>query len=247
MSVYAGFGENISAFLKALAVEPKSDLMTVTPLASTKGARKICYVDWAVAYTAAKITDLDFTFEVGMYETVNPSTGEVVKLPFQQVANGWMVSVKVTYRGRSHTEILPIMDHANNPLADPDCFDWNKAVMRCMAKAVAVCTGYGLTVYAQEELQNFLNGREPIQRKVQPIVAPPADNSPAVSNQPQQNPNDTAALSPCQDRVQIITSIRRALETKGRTEAELLRYLGVNQPLDHLHDQALKTALRAVQ
>lgn len=246
MSLYAGFGMNVAGFLKTLAVRPDSDLMTVPPLSSTKGQRELPYVNWAAAYTACKITDPDFTFEVGMYDVLNPNTGEIVQRPYQQLPNGWAVSVKVNYHDRSHIEILPIMDAGNNPLVEPSSFDWNKAIMRCMTKAVAVCTGYGLTVYAQEELQNFLNGREPIQRKEQPTVATPANDAPAVSTQPQQNPNGAVAPSSRQDRVQIITSIRQALEAKGRTEAELLRYLGVSQPLDQLHDQALETALRAV-
>jgi hypothetical protein len=49
------------------------------------------------------------------------------------------------------------MDH--QPLTKPTTHDWNSAVMRCMTRAVAVVTGYGLSVYAREDVESLL--REP--------------------------------------------------------------------------------------
>jgi hypothetical protein len=68
------------------------------------------------------------------------------------VVNGTgMVWVTVTMFGKPMTCFLPIMDHRNKPIQQPDAFQVNTSLMRCMTKALAL-HGIGLYIYAGEDL-----------------------------------------------------------------------------------------------
>ncbi len=168
LSLYAGYGGNNIAFLRDLGVKPTSDISQVEPLTANKpGKAGASYVDWVAAYTAAKITDPAFHFEVLKFHNVDMETGEEQLIPAQRVGNSWMVAVKLTYKGRDHVEWLPIMGQAevmtknglkkldHQPLLNPTTHDWNRAVMRCLTRGIAMLTGYGLSVYAKEDMMTL--------------------------------------------------------------------------------------------
>ena len=62
-----------------------------------------------------------------------------------------MVKVSVEIKGDIKTCILPVMDNRNRAIFDPDAFAVNTAIMRCLAKAIAM-HGLGLYIYAGEDL-----------------------------------------------------------------------------------------------
>ena len=62
-----------------------------------------------------------------------------------------MVSCTVTAFGKAITMHLPVMDHRNQAIKNPDAFQVNKNMMRCLVKAIA-CHGLGLYIYAGEDL-----------------------------------------------------------------------------------------------
>lgn len=62
-----------------------------------------------------------------------------------------MVSCTVTAFGKPMSMHLPVMDHRNAAIKNPDAFAVNKAMMRCLVKAIAV-HGLGLYIYAGEDL-----------------------------------------------------------------------------------------------
>jgi hypothetical protein len=62
-----------------------------------------------------------------------------------------MVSCTVTAFGKPITMHLPVMDHRNQAIKNPDAFAVNKNMMRCLVKAIA-CHGLGLHIYAGEDL-----------------------------------------------------------------------------------------------
>lgn len=64
-----------------------------------------------------------------------------------------MVSCTVTAFGKPVTMHLPVMDHRNQAIKNPDAFQVNKNMMRCLVKAIA-CHGLGIAVYAGEDLPN---------------------------------------------------------------------------------------------
>lgn len=62
-----------------------------------------------------------------------------------------MVSCTVTAFNKPVTMHLPVMDHRNQAIKNPDAFAVNKNMMRCLVKAIA-CHGLGLYIYAGEDL-----------------------------------------------------------------------------------------------
>jgi hypothetical protein len=62
-----------------------------------------------------------------------------------------MVSCTVTAFGKPITMHLPVMDHRNQAIKNPDAFSVNKNMMRCLVKAIA-CHGLGLYIYAGEDV-----------------------------------------------------------------------------------------------
>ena len=74
-----------------------------------------------------------------------------------------MVSCTVTAFGKPMTMHLPVMDHRNQAIKNPDAFQVNKNMMRCLVKAIAV-HGLGLYIYAGEDLPEG----EPPQPQPQP-------------------------------------------------------------------------------
>lgn len=62
-----------------------------------------------------------------------------------------MVWVSVTMGGRTRDCFLPVMDHRNKPITNPDAFQINTALMRCLTKCLALF-GLGLYIYAGEDL-----------------------------------------------------------------------------------------------
>jgi hypothetical protein len=62
-----------------------------------------------------------------------------------------MVACTVTAFGMSRTAQLPVMDHRNKAISNPDAFAVNTAMQRCLVKAIAL-HGLGLYIYAGEDL-----------------------------------------------------------------------------------------------
>ncbi len=66
-------------------------------------------------------------------------------------AETMMVFCTVTAFGKSMTAQLPVMDHRNKAIQNPDAFAVNTAMQRCLAKAIAL-HGLGLYIYNGEDL-----------------------------------------------------------------------------------------------
>lgn len=238
MSLYAGYGEDVLGFLKALGLTPESDLATAQPLTSSKNG-KAQYVDWAAAVTAARLTDPGFYWEVVEHDNQpDPETGEVLhRAPYVRTPHGYLVAVRVHYKGAVHTEWLPVMgvvevktargtkrlDH--QPLEDPNVFDWNRAIMRCLAKAIAVVSGYGLSVYAGEDVEALQV--QPLRRK--------------------QDAESEASDADDDARGELIRQVRQALEQAGKEEEAMLQWLGrKGDAMEDLTMEELQRALKAL-
>lgn len=96
----------------------------------------LSYLSWAYAIDQLMRKDPDANF------TFNEPTryGETL-----------MVSATVTAFGKSITMPLPVMDHKNQAIKNPDAFQINKNQMRALVKAIA-CHGLGINLYAGEDL-----------------------------------------------------------------------------------------------
>jgi hypothetical protein len=97
----------------------------------------LTYLSWAWALDQLLRRDPDATWEFGQ--------------PILCAKNTMMVVCTVTAFGKSRTMHLPVMDNRNKPIADPDAFAINTAMMRCLVKCIAT-HGLGLYIYAGEDL-----------------------------------------------------------------------------------------------
>ena len=62
-----------------------------------------------------------------------------------------MVFCKVSAFGKSRTAQLPVMDFRNRAILNPNAYEVNTAMQRCLAKAISL-HGIGLYIYAGEDL-----------------------------------------------------------------------------------------------
>ena len=98
--------------------------------------RNLSYLSWAWAVDQLLRADSNATWSYG-----EPKLwGETV-----------MVFCTVIAFGKPMTAQLPVMDHMNKAIKNPDAFSVNTAMQRCLAKAIAL-HGLGLYIYAGEDV-----------------------------------------------------------------------------------------------
>ncbi len=102
----------------------------------TERKGNLTYLSWAWAFDQLIRLDATATWE---YQ------------PPLYYAETLMVFCSVKAFGKTMTAQLPVMDHRNKPIANPDSFQVNTAMQRCLAKAIAL-HGLGLYIYAGEDL-----------------------------------------------------------------------------------------------
>ena len=95
--------------------------------------------------------------------------------PPEMYGDTMMVSCTVTAFGKPIKMHLPVMDHKNNAIKNPDAFAVNKNMMRCLVKAIA-CHGLGISIYAGEDLPLDEDGNvmKPAPKAKAPAPAKPA-------------------------------------------------------------------------
>jgi hypothetical protein len=87
----------------------------------------------------------------GVHEVTNTTAIPQMLVPYMRTEAGYFVEVAVTVNNITRSQIHPVLDHRNQPLAKPSSFDINTAIQRCLAKAIAL-HGLGLYIYAGEDL-----------------------------------------------------------------------------------------------
>jgi hypothetical protein len=135
----------------------------------------LSYLSWSHAWAEALKADPLATFHVETFQRADGTT-----IPYMEVNGGTgMVWVRVTIFGKEMACFLPVMDHRNKPIPNPDAFQVNTAIMRCMAKALAL-HGLGLNIYAGEDLPMAEEEEEPKKeepKKEEPVVKAAAVHS----------------------------------------------------------------------
>lgn len=102
---------------------------------------KFSYLSWAWAVDQLRKQHPDATWEVIRFNGV----------PFMQTECGYFVEVAVTVNGITLSQIHPVLDNFNKPIAKPNSFQINTSIQRCLVKAIAL-HGLGLYIYAGEDL-----------------------------------------------------------------------------------------------
>lgn len=114
----------------------------------------LSYLSWAYAVDELLQADPMATWEYKFFDY------EEGKVPYCRICESCMVFCSVTAFGKTMTAQLPVMDHRNKAIQNPDAFAVNTAMQRCLAKAISL-HGIGLYIYAGEDL--------PEQDKPEPI------------------------------------------------------------------------------
>lgn len=143
-----------------------SELLKINVNEHTERKNGLTYLSWAWAWAEVLKMDPQATWGILQW---GESCGPAFFLPDGSA----MVGVGVVIKGHEKKCLLPVMDHRNKAIKNPDAFAINTAIMRCLAKAIAM-HGLGLYIYAGEDLPE---GDEP--EKVEGVSTDVRVNGPA--------------------------------------------------------------------
>jgi uncharacterized protein (DUF427 family) len=138
-----------------LKQSPYERLASINVNAHTEKKANLTYLSWAWAVDQLLRADPNAVW----------AYGEPVKF-----GETMMVFCEVTAFGKRMTAQLPVMDHRNKAIANPDAFQVNTAMQRCLAKAIAL-HGLGLYIYAGEDLPEGYEKDEPKKATPAPVKA----------------------------------------------------------------------------
>jgi hypothetical protein len=122
-----------------------ANLLTLNVNEHTEKKANLTYLSWAWAWAEALKADPKASFKVEMF-------GDKC---FMDINGTAMVWVTVTMFDKPMTCQLPVMDHRNKAILNPDAFQVNTAIMRCMTKALSL-HGLGLYLYSGDDLPSFV-------------------------------------------------------------------------------------------
>lgn len=109
------------------------------------------YLSWPFAVAQLRLADPTALWEVRRFDG----------LPYLRTENGTLVEVAVTVQGITLSQIHPVLDHRNRPIAEPSVFDLNTSLQRALVKAIAL-HGLGLSLYAGEDLPTGSETETPV-------------------------------------------------------------------------------------
>jgi hypothetical protein len=122
------------------------DLLKLNVNEHVEKKNNLSYLSWAWAWAEALKADPSATFEVQTF-----LRDQYTELPYMDVNGTGMVWVTTKLFDKPMTCMLPIMNHRNQPIQNPDAFQVNTSIMRCLVKCLAL-HGLGLYIYAGEDL-----------------------------------------------------------------------------------------------
>ena len=137
-----------------------TDIRKINVNAHIEKKNGLSYLSWAWAVDQLLLLDGNASW---MYEAP------------QWFGETLMVFCKVTAFGKTRTAQLPVMDYYNRAIKNPDAYQVNTAMQRCLAKAISL-HGIGLYIYAGEDLPVPDKKSTPKEIKSEPLkVEPPHD------------------------------------------------------------------------
>lgn len=177
---------------------------------NTEKKNGLTYLSWAWAWAECLKADPQATWGVVTY---GPAGDE---RPFMAVGKTAMVHTWVTIKGLRRECMLPVMDHRNKAIPDPDAFQVNTAIMRCMTKAISM-HGLGLYIYAGEDLPQAEAPETPeqkAQREKMEARGQELDHLAAYLIEMHQNENDLKAIDLWNDPQTWAADVSEANEEK---------------------------------
>jgi hypothetical protein len=185
---------------------------------------------------------LSWPFAVAQLRQADPTASWEVKrffdLPYLATDLGFFVEVAVTVQGVTLSQIHPVLNGRNRPIAAPTAFDINTSIQRALVKAIAL-HGLGLSIYAGEDLVG-------IDSEDSPEPAPP---TPVRTIRPAPHQPSRPVPPPSNGEFATVNQLRfmeRLVDEIGVDVHELLSYFGY-ESLDRVPKGDVDRVLRAIQ
>jgi Protein of unknown function (DUF1071). len=124
----------------------------------TEKKGNLTYLSWSNAWEAVKRECPSASYEIKKNEANMPY--------FFERGVGYMVMTTVTIESEILEMWLPVMDYKNKAMLEPTMTDINKALMRCLAKNLAMF-GLGLYIYKGEDLPSEEDKAEQQEREAE--------------------------------------------------------------------------------
>ena len=123
----------------------KLNKVNVNDYTEKKG--QFTYLSWAWAVRELLKVAPDSTWIVHEYPHGNGET----QSPYMRTGAGCFVKITLTVDGIDRTQVHPVLDNRNQTIKEPNAFQINTSIQRCLAKAIAL-HGLGLYIFAGEDL-----------------------------------------------------------------------------------------------
>ena len=182
----------------------------------------LSYLSWAWAWAEALKADPTATFHVDTFQRADGTT-----VPYMDINGTAMVWVRTTLFGKEMTCFLPVMDHRNKPIPNPDAFQVNTAIMRCMTKCLAL-HGLGLNVYAGEDLP-MVESEPKTEEKPAKTEKPPAkaEGEPGKWQITVKTKHDATPT----DFINIVAEMAVVALEQAKSQADVMEIFKVNRSL----------------
>jgi hypothetical protein len=129
---------------KTMNTFEKLNKVDVSQFTEKKG--QFNYLSWAHAVRELLKICPTATWEVHLFDGT-----EGTKQPYMKNGTGAYVQVSVDVDGVIRSQIHPVLDNRNQTIDNPNAFQVNTSIQRCLAKAIAL-HGLGLYIFAGEDL-----------------------------------------------------------------------------------------------
>tara|TARA_R100000152_G_C6781521_1_gene216181 strand:- start:887 stop:1573 length:687 start_codon:yes stop_codon:yes gene_type:complete len=120
----------------------------------TEKKGRFTYLSWSDAITEVLKVYPDTTWEVHEFDEVkNIKDGGFFTgaQPYMKTDAGCFVKVSVSIENITRTQIHPVLDNRNQPILNPNAFQINTSILRCLTKCLSLF-GLGLYIYRGEDL-----------------------------------------------------------------------------------------------
>ena len=142
-----------------------SELLKINVNDHTEKKNGLTYLSWAWAWSKVLEIDPSSNYEVEQFPHKDFPN---MTLPYQDIGGSCIVWVSVTIFGKTVKVQLPVLDYRNKCISEPNAFDVNTSIMRCLTKGIAM-HGLGLYIYAGEDLPMEADTKPAEPVKVMPV------------------------------------------------------------------------------
>lgn len=142
--------------------------------------------------------------------------------PYMETKAGCFVQVTVNVDGVERTQIHPVLDNRNNTIKQPNAFDVNTAIMRCLTKAISL-HGLGLYIYAGEDLPQDLStgSAKPVQKKTTTSTSTNGYKPSAKTGSNKSTANQQNYIMKLREDFMKKLGNEKALDTLGKIEKDV--------------------------